>query len=108
MKLDWDHFYLLAWYGANGRAYLTSWTGDEPLVYAIVKGVPEHKMTVWAAPVHPGAELLEIPPDKVTQEDRLAYAREVGGLLAFGWYIAEGITRKMPVDPLWGPRSQKG
>lgn len=104
MKLDWDHFYLLAWYGADGRQYLTSWTGDEPIVYAVVRGVPESKMTVWEALVPVGAELVEIPADKVTQEDRLAYAREVGGLLAFGWYVKEGITRRAPVDPLWGPR----
>ncbi len=105
MKLDWDHFYMLGWYGDDGKARLTTWDGDAPMVYAVVRGIPEHKMTVWAAPVPPGAELLEIPAEKALMSEKRAYAREVGGFLAFGWYIEAGFNRKNLMYPLWGPRS---
>lgn len=105
-QIDWNHVYILGWWDETGRHYLTSWDGDCPYVNVVVVGATGGKVPVWAFPVKSGLELVEVPEDKVTREDQLAYARERGGYLALAWYIEEGFERKPPgPDPLWGPRT---
>ncbi len=92
--IDWNHVYLLAWYDETGRGYLTTWDGDLPYVNVVVTGARPITMPLWAAEVPPGAGIMLVPPDRdTTREERLAFARESGGYLALGWYIAEGFSR---------------
>lgn len=81
--LTWDNLYLLGWTSRNGRANLTTWNGDRPLVHVIVTGVAEHHMPMWSAPVPVSARIHEIPLDR----EREQYAKEIGGYVAFGWKI---------------------
>jgi len=88
--LDWQSVYLLAWYDHMGRAYLTTWNGDLPIVHVVVTGCKELNMPLWDAPVPEGARLHRIPDDYDPQE----YARKLGGFHAFGWRVP--VKRKEP------------
>jgi len=89
MKFDWDHIYLLGWYDQNGKAFLTTWEGDLPQVSVVVTGVSPYGPPLWRTPVPAGCTLHAIPLGKSNQE----YAKELGGVVAFGWYIEDGMTR---------------
>jgi hypothetical protein len=100
MKFDWDHIYLLSWYDQNGKAYLTTWEGDLPIIAVVVTGARKpYGPPLWRAPVPAGCELHEIPTGKGNQE----YAKELGGVVAIGWYIKDGLTRYPHEVPLQQP-----
>lgn len=99
MKFDWDHIYLLGWYDENGKAFLTTWEGSQPLIYVVVTGASPYGPPLWRAPIPKDCELHEIPTGKGNQE----YAKGLGGVLAFGWYIEDGMTRYPHETPLTLP-----
>lgn len=94
LTIDWDHVYLLGWYGHDGKPYLTTWDGNLPYVNVVVTGCDHFNMPMWKAPVPKGAELHAIPEDKNPQE----YAIEINGYHALGWYIADGFQRDDPAS----------
>ncbi len=96
MIIDWAHLYLLAWWGEDGRSFLSTWDGDLPEVYVVVTGLGGRSMPLWNSPIPSGAE-PHLVPEGFDHEKRLAYAAEKGGLLALAWYIEAGyIARDEP------------
>jgi hypothetical protein len=89
LPVTWDHVYLLGWYAENGRANLTSWDGNAPMIDVVVVGLHGRRVPVWNAPVPDGAQLVRVPEDADPQE----FAREHGGLHAFGWHLSSPIGR---------------
>lgn len=89
LPVTWDHVYILGWYSENGRANLTSWDGDAPIIDVMITGLHGRRVPVWSSEVPRGAELTRVPDGASPQE----YARESGGLYAFGWHLAEPIER---------------
>ena len=45
--IDWNHVYLLAWYGPDGRPYLTTWSGDLPYITVVVTGPDDAMGTIY-------------------------------------------------------------
>ncbi|MBA7593193.1 hypothetical protein ES703_00110 [subsurface metagenome] len=103
--IDWNHIYLLAWYGPDGRPYLTTWSGDLPYITVVVTGPDVQKWgpPLWDAPAnckpnpywfpsHHFSEyqLHEVKPD----EDPTEKARQLGGVKAMGWYFEKPFERK--------------
>lgn len=106
--IDWDHVYLLAWYGPDGHPYLTTWRDSEytknNYITVVVTGpdVQEWGPPIWGSPancrpnpygfpVHHYTEyqLHEIEPD----EDANEKARELRGVRALGWYFEVPFRR---------------
>lgn len=83
MGLDWSEHYLLGWYDRSGRAYLTTWDGDLPVVHVVVTGCAESRIPLWSAKVPPGARLEPVPEGQDPHE----YAAELGGYHAIGWRV---------------------
>ena len=107
--IDWNHVYLLAWYGSDGKPYLTTWWDSEytrqNYITVVVTGpdVREWGPPIWNAPAnckpnpygfpsHHFSEyqLHEVKPD----EDPAEKARQLGGVKAIGWYFEEPFERK--------------
>lgn len=91
LPVDWDHVYLLGWYGEDGRACLTTWDGDLPMIDVVVLGIRAYRVPAWDAEVPRGATVVGIPDGVESPTD---HARELGGIHAFGWHVAEPIKRK--------------
>lgn len=91
--LDWNHVYLLGWYDKTGRAYLSTWMGDRPMVHVIVKNHHSFGPPLWRAPAPARCTLEGFPEDVTTLEDRVTYATAHGGSYAFGWYYDEPFER---------------
>lgn len=89
-QLNWDHVYLLGYYTPSGEPMLTTWSGDAEGIEVVVTGSDNSGPPIWSAPIPPGCELHTIPEGKDGQE----YAKEIGGLFAFGWLLPEKIVRK--------------
>jgi hypothetical protein len=89
-KIDWDHVYLLGWYGRDGKSYLSSWYDDGSLESISVVVLGTEAPPMWGSPAPEGAKLVPIPADV---KDKHAYAASLGGLYAFGWYLPEGKKR---------------
>jgi hypothetical protein len=104
---DWEHVYLLGWYGPSGHPYLTTWEGDKPPIRVVVtgpEGITQFGPPLWGyltnvkvpnplqiEPIHvDDCQLHFVQPG----EDRLAKARELAGVGAIGWYIEEGFQRR--------------
>jgi hypothetical protein len=87
---SWDNTYLLAWYDREGKAYLTTWSGDLHIVHVVVTGCRAMEMPIWDAPVPGNAKLHSIPAGVDPQE----HARALGGYHAFGWHVP--VKRKEP------------
>jgi len=109
IQLDWTHIYLLGWYDDNGKPHLTTWEDNErtreSYVHVVVTGpgVREWGPPMWNAPatVKPNnLGIPSIPIDKFNlhpvkpNEDWERKAQQLGGIRAFGWYIAEGFERR--------------
>ena len=94
---NWEHIYLLGWYGEDGKPYLTTWEGSAPLVDVVVSG-RFREDTCWGPPLWdayaPERLSLEVIPEGVA--DKKSYARSRGGLYAFGWYFPDPIARRGP------------
>lgn len=86
--LDWNNTYLLGWYDENGRSFLTTWSGDLPMIQVVVTGCNGINMPLWNAQVPKGAKLHPVPHDTEPRD----YARKLGGYHAFGWRVP--VTRK--------------
>jgi hypothetical protein len=96
MTIDWDHVYLLGWYGhqsgagAEGRrSFSTAYGGESPIIRVVVTGMSPPPM--WNARVLDGAEVRALPPE-TDLEGALRIADEMGGVVAFGWYFEEGLN----------------
>jgi len=96
MTIDWDHVYLLGWYGyqpgagAEGRrSFSTAYAGESPIIRVVVTGMTPPPM--WNARVPEGAEVRALPPE-TDLEGALRIADEMGGVVAFGWYFEEGLN----------------
>lgn len=87
---NWSQLYLLGWYDQAGKSYLSTWDGDRPMVSVVVYGANNLTMPLWDADVRPNMRFEVVPAGEDPQE----YARQKGGLHAFGWYIAEGFKRR--------------
>lgn len=87
--IDWEHVYLLGYYGRNKEPYLSTWGGEGESVSVVITNLSGH-VPMWDAPVPPGAQLQEVPEGVDGHE----YAEKLGGIFAFGWYAAEGFERK--------------
>jgi hypothetical protein len=88
--LDWSQHYLLGWYGWDGRAYLSTWSGDLPIKHYVVLGCKASNMPLWNAPVPSGATLLPVPMGENPGE----YAARLGGYHAIGWEVP--VDRRVP------------
>lgn len=91
--VDWDHTYLLGWYGSDGRAYLSSWHGEAPRVDVVVITSSSYGPPLWNAPIQEGTLAFPIPEHVQGHDEKIAYAREHGGVYAFGWYLDQVIDR---------------
>lgn len=100
MPVDWDHVCILGWYGRDGRAHLTSWEGDLPIIDVVVTGTGPC-VPCGSAPVPPGAGVHPVPAGKDPKE----LALELGGLHAIGWIIEKGVRRvtAAPLAAAGGP-----
>ena len=107
--LDWNHVYLLAWWGPDGKSYLTSWSDTEytreNYVNVVVTGpdIQQSGPPIWDAPANVKPNNYGVPSHPYTEyqlhkvghaEDWEAKARKLGGVRAKGWYIEKGIDRK--------------
>jgi len=122
--IDWNHVYLLGWYGRDGQPYLTTWSDSEETrdnyITIVVTG-PEVQTwgpPLWNAPANckPNRygfpshhyneyQLHELKPDEMTEEviggkiirqpkTAQEKAIELGGVKALGWYIKRGFVRQ--------------
>lgn len=105
--IDWNHVYLLAWYGPDGTPYLTTWAGDLPYITVVVTGPEVQKWgpPIWDAPANCKPNPHGFPSYSYDQyqlhevklgEDPDQKAQELGGVKALGWYIEKGFERKWP------------
>lgn len=82
-EVTWENMYLLGHYDKyTGRAYLTTWDGDAPLVDVVVTGCNNINIPMWGNPAPEGAEIVAIPEGKDPKE----FAKEINGIHAFGWH----------------------
>lgn len=97
MIIDLEHIFLLGWHSSNGINNLTKWSGNKPLIDIVIIGATDFDMEhiMWAAPLHKNFDILLIPYEMNPQQ----YAKDNGGLRAYGWYIKDGINRG-PIKPL--------
>ena len=99
LLVDWEHIYLLGWYGPTGNSYLTTWWGGPDSLYlrVVVTGPVKpfgpplwdapapHKGIPWLPPLHPWQEFtLHLVGPTENARDK---AGSLGGVEAFGWYI---------------------
>ena len=100
LLVDWEHVYLLEWYGPDGSPYLTTWRDSPDTLYisVVVTGpvLPSGPL-MWDAPgQYKGAWC---PAEAFTLhlvgpgENARDKARHMGGVFAFGWYIRAGFQR---------------
>jgi len=94
MKIDWDHVYLLGWVTSEGISSLTTWRDDGtlPRINVMVSGNFKYGPPMWNGPLYSSNCNIELIPEGIS--DPIKYAKERGGLYAFGWYIEEGFNRK--------------
>lgn len=107
--IDWNHVYLLGWYGPDGRPYLTTWTDTEETrenyikVVVIGPDVQQWGVPMWSAPANCKPNSYGFPSHHYTEyqlhevkhgEDADQKAREMGGVKAIGWYIEQGFERR--------------
>lgn len=94
-QIDWDHVYLLGWYTSDGKVMLSSWGSNESMttIGVVVTGkLPSYGVPLWDALVPPGLSIRPIPYG-MGLIDAISYARTLGGVYAFGWYIQDGVER---------------
>lgn len=107
--IDWNHVYLLGWFGRDRRAYLTTWVGKRPDITVIVTGpdILEWGPPIWDAPANCKPNASGIPHHPYTDyqlhevkegEDSDAKAIELGGVKAIGWYFPDSFERKWPAE----------
>jgi len=122
--IDWNHVYLLGWYDPDGRPHLTTWEDSDEtrknLVTVVVTGpdVAQWGVPIWSSPAnckpnpygypshhYTEYQLHEVKPDEVTVEficgkmtrrpkTAQEKAKELGGVVALGWYIEQGFERR--------------
>lgn len=105
--IDWNHIFLLGWYGPV-IVYLTTWEDTEETrnnyIRVIVTGpdVQQWGPPIWKAPANcrpndygcPSHPYMEYELHEIKEEeDAKQKARELGGVLAIGWYIKKGFER---------------
>lgn len=95
--LHWDHVFLLGWYDETGKAYLSSWMGNAPMVHVVVTGVNSTRFPLWKAPIPPNAQLHPMPKD-LTPYEFVSHATSMNGYYAFGFYMEDVIDRA-PKEP---------
>ena len=89
--VDWDHIYLLWYYGPNKKPYLSTWGGDGVPIAVLITNLPKGAFVpLWDAKVPTGAKIQEIPEGV----DEYEYAEQHSGIAAFGWYIENGFERR--------------
>ena len=86
----WETFYGLGWYDEHGRAHLTSWEGDRPVVRMLSIDCAPHRIPIWHERVPAGAKLIAIPEDPKVLDEMV---RLRSGRVVIGWSYPEGITR---------------
>lgn len=94
---DWDQLYLVGWYRLDGSPCVSAWElGDRTPVSVVVLGLRD-PLPPHGEPVPPlrGSKVPEGVLFKVVPEGEqaLPYARRLGGVFAFGFYIPEGFSR---------------
>ncbi len=84
VSASWDHTYLLGWYDAEDRGYLTTWDGDLVVHHFVVTHCSNTlRMPLWDAPVPPGAGVHRVPAGETPKD----CARRLGGYHAIGWDV---------------------
>lgn len=104
---DWDHVYLLGWWGPGDAPHLTTWAGELPYIHVVVTGPPTLRQ--WGPPMWKArhnvrlGNTLGVVPIAVEQcqlhfapspGEAVALAREMRGVRALGWYIKDGFVRE--------------
>lgn len=103
--IDWNHVYLLGWYGPDGHPYFTTWSGRNLDVTVIVTGpdVQQWGPPIWDAPANCKPNRYGFPSHHYSEfqlhevklgEDANQRAKELGGVKAFGWYFEKAFERK--------------
>lgn len=107
--IDWNHVYLLGWYGSDGRPHLTTWIDTEETknnyIRVIVTGpeIQEWGPPIWDAPANCKPNPYGFPSYDYTKyqlhevndsEDAQEKAKQLGGVRALGWYFEKGFERK--------------
>jgi len=91
LTFPWENVLLLGWYGADGRAHISEFKGNVPILHVVVTGCDERLIPLGdGAPVPDGAKVMLIPEGRNPSE----YAREIGGVHAIGWEMHQSIERK--------------
>jgi hypothetical protein len=91
VQLNWDHFYMLGFFSADGRANLSTWEGRLELIDVVVVGASDYDLalSMWNAPLRHRWDLIAIPKGT----DPQTFAQEHGGLHAIGWLLPRPIVR---------------
>lgn len=96
---DWSQLYLVGWYTRDGRPCVSSWDDKDfgrVMVSVVVLGLCDVSR-IYKEPFPPLRDSI-VPPG-VTFElvpqgaDAISYARRLGGVFAFGFYVPEGVAR---------------
>lgn len=83
--VNWDTVYILGSYDKyTGKAYLTSWDGDLPTINVVITNCGQNNVPFWNNPVPDGSEIHPVPEGKNWE----SYAKELGGIRAFGWSMS--------------------
>ncbi|GAH50840.1 unnamed protein product [marine sediment metagenome] len=104
--IDWNHVYLLGWYGKDGR-YLSTYDGTvmDNYITVVVTGpdVQQWGVPIWFSPANCKPNSYGFPSHHYTEyqlhevkagEDADEKAKELGGVEAIGWYIEQGFERR--------------
>ena len=89
LMIDWDHIGLEGyfWLGQYDPNSYTPVETGRPLVYVVVTGTFPPPLRNSAVPME--AEIHPIP----VNVNKKQYAQSLGGVVAYGWYYEEGLTR---------------
>src|ERR1700760_1903952 len=106
--MNWEHFFLLGWYRDNGVPVYTLISTESGRVGAVVTGYSAGAFydlgsesvaltPLWDSPIPRGCVLHPIPKDPKTKKDvmtlteKLSYAKKLGGVYVFGWWMDKPI-----------------
>jgi len=121
--IDWNQVYLLAWYGPDGKPYLTTWRDSEytktRYINVVVIGPDVQKWgpPIWDAPANCKPNKYGFPSHNYTEfqlhevkegEDAQKKARELGGVRAIGWCFEVPFERKWREEKSANPTGGEG
>ena len=91
--IDWDHIFLVCTFGEDGEAYSTWYRSEcpRPMVHVVVTG----RYVMGSGPAPKDSEMIAIPKEVTEFDEQLKFAKKHDGTLALGYYVEEGIMRRI-------------